>query len=105
MEKKLANIERQKKEENLRQLAQKARNTRIGLKETAPTEGRPPGYAMHVHVTMLVDYRIRCFPQSVPKWGIKINVTMMLKIDINLGVLPSVHVHTPRNVVHILCAL
>ena len=40
MEKKLANIERQKKEENLRQLAQKARNTRIGLKETAPNEGR-----------------------------------------------------------------
>ena len=39
MEKKLANIERQKKEENLRQLAQKARNTRIGLKETAPNEG------------------------------------------------------------------
>ena len=67
MEKKLANIERQKKEENLRQLAQKARNTRIGLKETAPTEGKPPEYAMHVHVTMLVDYRNRCFPQSVPK--------------------------------------
>ena len=33
------NIERQKKEENLRQLAQKARNTRIGIKETAPNEG------------------------------------------------------------------
>ena len=40
MEKKLANIERQKKEENLRQLAQKARNTRIGLKETGPNEGK-----------------------------------------------------------------
>ena len=41
MEKKLANIERQKKEENLRQLAQKARNTRIGIKETVPEEGTP----------------------------------------------------------------
>ena len=40
MEKKLANIERQKKEENLRQLAQKARNTRIGIKETLPEEGK-----------------------------------------------------------------
>lgn len=39
MEKKLANIERQKKEENLKQLAQKARNTRIGIKETVPDEG------------------------------------------------------------------
>ena len=50
MEKKLANIERQKKEENLRQLAQKARNTRIGIKETLPDEGNASSAMYSVHV-------------------------------------------------------
>ena len=55
MEKKLANIERQKKEENLRQLAQKARNTRIGLKETASNEGiQEPEYTL----CMIVSSRL-----------------------------------------------
>ena len=35
MEKKLANIEREKKEDNLRQLAQKARDARVGLRAPA----------------------------------------------------------------------
>ena len=39
MEKKLANIEREKKEDNLRQLAQKARDARVGLRAPA-NEGR-----------------------------------------------------------------
>lgn len=36
MEKKLANVEREKKEDNLRQLAQKARDSRVGLRAPAP---------------------------------------------------------------------
>lgn len=53
MEKKLANIDRQKKEENLRQLAQKARNTRIGIKETAPNEGRDLHVSICEHQSVL----------------------------------------------------
>ena len=36
MEKKLANIDREKKEETLRHLAQKARDERAGIKTAAP---------------------------------------------------------------------
>ena len=39
MEKRLSNIEREKKEENLRQLAQKARDSRAGIKVPA-AEGK-----------------------------------------------------------------
>ena len=38
MEKKLSNIEREKKEDHLKQLAQKARESRIGVGR-APAEG------------------------------------------------------------------
>lgn len=104
MEKKLANIERQKKEENLRQLAQKARNTRIGLKETAPTEGRSLKCTVHIHsyvctcihVTILVDYRIRCFQQSVPKGESKCPYNVENRYQ--LGCFPQ-HTCTSRNMV------
>ena len=38
MEKKISNIERERKEENLKKVAEKAREARIGIR-SAPTEG------------------------------------------------------------------
>jgi len=52
MEKKLANIEREKKEDNLRQLAQKARDSRAGLRGPA-NEGQT-----HSHNTGIFQHDI-----------------------------------------------